>query len=224
MTTIVSIIITSIIVFLIVVLVPVGVLVILKKRLTPQGKVKITINNERIIEVEPGDSLLTTLANQQIFLPSARGGGGTCGMCRCRVISGGGAILPTETGFFSRKEQKENWRLGCQVKVREDMNIAINPQIFGIKKWECEVISNRNVATFIKEFIVKLPEGEHLDFLSGSYIQVDVPVIDVDFKDMDVEAEYRPEWDKYKMWELKMHNPCLSSEPTPWQTALQKTM
>lgn len=126
MTTIVSIIITSIIVFLIVVLVPVGVLVILKKRLTPQGKVKITINNERIIEVEPGDSLLTTLANQQIFLPSACGGGGTCGMCRCRVISGGGAILPTETGFFSRKEQKENWRLGCQVKVREDMNIAIN--------------------------------------------------------------------------------------------------
>lgn len=207
MTTIVSIIITSIIVFLIVVLVPVGVLVILKKRLTPQGKVKITINNERIIEVEPGDSLLTTLANQQIFLPSACGGGGTCGMCRCRVISGGGAILPTETGFFSRKEQKENWRLGCQVKVREDMNIAINPQIFGIKKWECEVISNRNVATFIKEFIVKLPEGEHLDFLSGSYIQVDVPVIDVDFKDMDVEAEYRPEWYKYKMWELKMHNP-----------------
>lgn len=207
MATILSIIITSVIVFLIVVLVPVAVLVIVRKKLTPEGKVKITINNERIIETEPGDSLLTTLANQQIFLPSACGGGGTCGMCRCRVLSGGGSILPTETGFFSRKEQKDNWRLGCQVKVREDMEIAINPQIFGIRKWECEVISNRNVATFIKEFVVKLPEGEKLDFLSGSYIQIDVPEIDVDFKDIDVDEEYRPDWDKYKMWDLKMHNP-----------------
>ncbi len=207
MATILSIIITSIIVFLIVVLVPVAILVMVRKKLTPKGKVKITINNERIIETEPGDSLLTTLANQQIFLPSACGGGGTCGMCRCRVLSGGGSILPTETGFFSRKEQKDHWRLGCQVKVREDMEIAINPQIFGIKKWDCEVISNRNVATFIKEFVVKLPEGEKLDFLSGSYIQIDVPEIDVDFKDIDVDEEYRPDWDKYKMWDLKMHNP-----------------
>ena len=162
-----SIILLSIAVFLVVVLIPVTILVIVRKKLAPQGKVKININDEKEIEVEPGNSLLATLANEQIFLPSACGGGGSCGMCRCQVLEGGGTILPTETGFFSRKEQQNHWRLGCQVKVREDMKIHINPQIFGIKKWECEVVSNRNVATFIKEFVVKLPEGEHLKFLSG---------------------------------------------------------
>ena len=202
-----SIILLSIAVFLVVVLIPVTVLVFVRKKLAPQGKVKININDEKEIEVEPGNSLLGTLANEQIFLPSACGGGGSCGMCRCQVLEGGGTILPTETGFFSRKEQQDHWRLGCQVKVREDMKIHINPQIFGIKKWECEVVSNRNVATFIKEFVVKLPEGEHLKFLSGGYIQIDVPAIDVNYKDIDVDEEYRADWEKFGMFDLVMHNP-----------------
>ena len=202
-----SIVLISIAVFLIVVLIPVTVLVFVRKKLAPQGKVKININDEKEIEVEPGNSLLGTLANEQIFLPSACGGGGSCGMCRCQVLEGGGTILPTETGFFSRKEQQNHWRLGCQVKVREDMKININPQIFGIKKWECEVVSNRNVATFIKEFVVKLPEGEHLKFLSGGYIQIDVPAIDVNYKDIDVDEEYRADWEKFGMFDLVMHNP-----------------
>lgn len=202
-----SIIITSVIVFLIAVLIPVTILVIVRKKLTPQGKVKININDEKNLEVEPGNSLLATLANEQIFLPSACGGGGNCGMCKCQVLEGGGTILPTETGFFSRKEQQNYWRLGCQVKVREDMKIQINPQIFGIKKWECEVISNRNVATFIKEFKVKLPEGEHLNFKSGGYIQIDVPKIDVNYKDIVVDEEYQKDWEKFHMFDLVMHNP-----------------
>ncbi len=202
-----SIIITSVIVFLIAVLIPVAILVIVRKRLTPQGKVNININDEKNLEVEPGNSLLATLANEQIFLPSACGGGGNCGMCKCQVLEGGGAILPTETGFFSRKEQQSHWRLGCQVKVREDMKIHINPQIFGIKKWECEVVSNRNVATFIKEFKVKLPEGEHLNFKSGGYIQIDVPKIDVNYKDIIVNEEYQKDWEKFHMFDLVMHNP-----------------
>ena len=207
MNSITSIILISIVVFLIVVLIPVIILVIVRKKLAPQGKVKININDEKEIEVEPGNSLLATLANEQIFLPSACGGGGSCGMCRCQVLEGGGTILPTETGFFSRKEQQNHWRLGCQVKVREDMKIHINPQIFGIKKWECEVVSNRNVATFIKEFVVKLPEGEHLKFLSGGYIQIDVPAIDVNYKDIEVDEEYRADWEKFGMFDLVMHNP-----------------
>ena len=188
-------------------MVPVTILVIVRKKLTPQGKVKININNEKNIEVEPGSSLLATLANEQIFLPSACGGGGNCGMCKCQVLEGGGTILPTETGFFSRKKQLDHWRLGCQVKVREDMKIAINPQIFGIKKWECEVVSNRNVATFIKEFVVKLPEGEHLKFESGGYIQIDVPKCDVNYKDIQVNEEYVKDWEKFHMFDLVMHNP-----------------
>lgn len=202
-----SIIITSVIVFLIAVLIPVAVLVIVRKRLTPQGKVNININDEKNLEVEPGSSLLATLANEQIFLPSACGGGGNCGMCKCQVLEGGDTILPTETGFFSRKEQQNHWRLGCQVKVREDMKIHINPQIFGIKKWECEVVSNRNVATFIKEFKVKLPEGEHLNFKSGGYIQIDVPKIDINYRDIVVNEEYQKDWEKFHMFDLVMHNP-----------------
>ncbi|HMM11261.1 MAG TPA: NADH:ubiquinone reductase (Na(+)-transporting) subunit F [Bacteroidales bacterium] len=202
-----TVIIVSIIFFLTVILLLVGLLLYARKKLTPQGKVKIIINNDKELEVDPGSTLLATLSANKIFLPSACGGGGTCAMCKCQVFEGGGSILPTETGFFSRKEQQNNWRLGCQVKVREDMKIAVPPEVFGIKKWECEVVSNRNVATFIKEFVVKLPEGEKLDFLSGGYIQIDVPKIEVDFsKDIYVEEEYRDEWDKYKMWDLKMKN------------------
>lgn len=192
----------SIVFFLTVILLLVGLLLYVRKKLTPQGKVKITINGEKELEVDPGSTLLSTLSNNKIFLPSACGGGGTCAMCKCQVFEGGGSILPTEKGYFSRKEQQSNWRLGCQVKVREDMKIGVPAEVFGIKKWECEVVSNHNVATFIKEFVVKLPEGEHLDFQSGGYIQIDVPKIEVDFgKDIDVEAEYRDEWDKFKMWD-----------------------
>jgi Na+-transporting NADH:ubiquinone oxidoreductase subunit F len=197
----------SIGVFLLIILSLVAILLFARKKLTPQGKVKITINDEKEMEVDPGSTLLSTLSNNGIFLPSACGGGGTCAMCKCQVIEGGGSILPTEVGYFSRKEQMTNWRLGCQVKVREDMKIHVEPEIFGIKKWECEVISNHNVATFIKEFVVKLPEGENLDFKSGGYIQIDVPACEVDFKDIEVEEEYRDEWDAFNMWDLKMKNP-----------------
>jgi Na+-transporting NADH:ubiquinone oxidoreductase subunit F len=197
----------SIGVFLVITLLLVGILLYAKNKLTPSGKVKITINGEKEVETEPGSTLLATLSAQKIFLPSACGGGGTCGMCRVRVLKGGGTILPTEKGFFTRKEQADNWRLGCQVKVREDMEIEVPAEVFGIKKWECTVVSNRNVATFIKEFIVKLPEGEHLNFRSGGYIQIDVPKIEVDFaKDIEVEPEYREDWDKFNMWSLKMKN------------------
>ncbi len=194
-------------IFLIVILLLIFMLLFAKAKLAPSGPVKITINDEREITVNGGSSLLSTLANEKIFLPSACGGGGTCAMCKCQVLEGGGSILPTEVGYFTRKEQQNNWRLGCQVKVREDMKIHVHPEIFGIKKWECEVVSNHNVATFIKEFVVKLPEGETLDFKSGGYIQIDVPACEVDYKDIQVEPEYREEWDKFKMWDLKMKNP-----------------
>jgi Na+-transporting NADH:ubiquinone oxidoreductase subunit F len=198
----------SIIVFLFIMMLLVGVLIYARMKLIAQGKVKITINDDKELEVDPGSSLLSTLANTGIFLPSACGGGGTCAMCRCQVLEGGGSILPTETGYFTRKEQHNHWRLGCQVKVRENLKIHVDPHIFGIKKWECEVVSNKNVATFIKEFVVKLPEGEHLEFKSGGYIQIDVPACEVDYRnDIKVEDEYREEWDKFKMWDLKMKNP-----------------
>jgi NADH:ubiquinone oxidoreductase, Na(+)-translocating, F subunit len=200
-------IILSIIVFLSVVLVLVGLLVFLRNKLMPQGKVNININGKKNLEVQPGNSLLTTLSNENIFLPSACGGKGSCGQCKCRVLEGGGSILPTETGFFNRKQIQDNWRLGCQVKVKENMKIIVPESVLSIKKWECEVISNRNVATFIKEFVVKLPEGENLVFEAGSYIQIDVPKIEVKYKDIEVEPEYREEWDKLKLWDLVMHNP-----------------
>ena len=194
-------------IFLGVMLLLVAMLLFAKAKLAPSGPVKITINEDRVIDVNGGSSLLSTLANEKIFLPSACGGGGTCAMCKCQVFEGGGSILPTETGYFTRKEQLNHWRLGCQVKVREDMKIEVPHEVFGIKKWECTVVSNHNVATFIKEFVVQLPEGETLDFKSGGYIQIDVPQLEVDFKDMVVEEEYREEWDKFKMWDLKMKNP-----------------
>jgi len=194
-------------IFLLITILLVVMLVVAKSKLTQSGPVKILINGEKGLEVSAGSSLLTTLSNAKLFLPSACGGGGTCGMCRCQVTDGGGSILPTETGFFTRKQITQNWRLGCQVKVRGDLKIEIPKEVLGIKKWECEVVSNHNVATFIKELVVKLPEGEHLNFKSGCYIQLDVPKVEVDFsKDIEVENEYRDEWDKFKMWNLKMVN------------------
>ncbi|NLX72168.1 MAG: NADH:ubiquinone reductase (Na(+)-transporting) subunit F [Bacteroidales bacterium] len=206
-----SIILAAVVAFFLVIFLLVVVLLYIKAKLTPEGKVTIRINDgERELEVEPGQTLLSALGNSKIFLPSACGGGGTCAMCRCQVPDGAGSILATETGFFTRKEQAADWRLACQVKVREDINMKIPQEILGIKKWECTVISNKNVATYIKEFVVKLPEGEYLDFKSGGYIQIDVPKIEVDFKDFDIDEKYREDWDKFKMFDLKMKNP----EPT----------
>lgn len=210
----VSTILISVAVFTLVTVLLVTVLLQAKARLSPSGPVKLNINGE-VSEVESGNTLLTTLSNNKIFLPSACGGGGTCGMCRCQVTEGGGEILPTETGFFNRKQIQDNWRLGCQIKVKGDMTVKVPEEIFGIKKWECEVVSNYNVASFIKEFVVKLPEGENLDFLAGGYIQIDVPAIEVDYKNIDITAhprlgkqpnEFQSEWDKFKLWDLKMKN------------------
>jgi Na+-transporting NADH:ubiquinone oxidoreductase subunit F len=187
---------TSILVFLFVILLLVVLLLYAKKKLTPQGDVKLTIN-DREMTVSPGSTVLSTLSAGEIYLPSACGGGGTCGMCKCQVLDGGGSILPTEVSFFTRREQQENWRLGCQVKIREDMVIRVPESVMGIRKWECEVVSNHNVATFIKEFVVKLPEGETLNFESGGYIQIDVPKYEISFRDMDVEEEYHEDWDKF---------------------------
>ncbi|MEM8484126.1 MAG: NADH:ubiquinone reductase (Na(+)-transporting) subunit F [Bacteroidota bacterium] len=189
-------------------LILVGLLVLAKEKLMPSGDVKIIVNGdeENPLVVKPGDTLLTALSEKNIFLPSACGGGGTCAMCRCQVMEGGGDVLPTEMNHLTRKEAGENWRLGCQVKVKQDMEIHVEEEIFGIKKWDCEVIGNDNVATFIKEFVVKLPEGEILDFQSGGYIQIDVPPIEVNFKDMKVQEEYHADWDKFGLWGLKMKN------------------
>ncbi len=195
--------------FLLIIILLVVMLLYAKAKIAPSGAVTITINSDHQIQTSAGNTLLSTLSNQKIFLPSACGGGGTCGLCKCQVFEGGGSILPTETGFFNRKQQENNWRLGCQVKVREDLKIEVPPEIFGIKKWECEVVSNQNVATFIKELVVKLPENEVLDFQSGGYIQMDVPKIKVQYKDMEVQPEYRDDWDKLRMWDLQMQN----SEP-----------
>jgi Na+-transporting NADH:ubiquinone oxidoreductase subunit F len=196
----------SIAVFVLVMIMLVVVLLYARQKLTPQGDVTLKINDRELV-VSPGSNLLTTLSGNGIFLPSACGGGGTCGMCKCQITEGGGSILPTETGFFTRREQHDHWRLGCQVKVRENMTLHVPEAVLGIRKWECEVVSNRNVATFIKEFVVKLPEGEDLHFKSGEYVQIDVPKYEVDFaKDIDIEDEYRPDWDKYRMWDLKIKN------------------
>lgn len=195
----------SMVVFLLVILLLIVLLLYAKKKLTPQGDVKLAINDKELT-VSPGSTILSTLSANGVFLPSACGGGGTCGMCKCQVLDGGGSILPTETSFFTRKEQNDHWRLGCQVKIREDMKIKVPESVMGIKKWECEVISNRNVATFIKEFVVKLPEGEKLDFESGGYIQIDVPKYDVSFRDMEIEKEYHEDWDKFNLWDLKVKN------------------
>ena len=206
---------TSIIAFTLVILVLVFLLLLAQKQLVQSGPVKITINGEKVITVSAGSSLLSTLSNEKIFLPSACGGGGTCAMCKCVVESGGGDVLPTEVGHLSRQEQKEHVRLGCQVKVKQDLNIRIPDEIFGIKKWECEVASNYNVSTFIKEFVMKLPPGETLKFEAGGYIQIDVPPTVVDFKTMDItphpELGHKPDvfqgdWDKFKLWDLKMKN------------------
>ncbi len=210
-------IISSVLAFTVVILFLVLILLYAQSKLVQTGDVHILINEdeEKSLITPAGSTLLNTLSSNKIFLPSACGGGGTCGMCKCVVEDGGGDVLPTEVGHLNRAEQKDHVRLACQVKVKNDMNIRIPEEIFGIKKWECEVISNFNVSTFIKEFVVKLPEGEKLDFQSGGYIQIDVPSIEVNFGEMDITPHpdlghqadiYRPDWDQFKMWDLKMKN------------------
>ena len=195
----------SIIVFLLVILMLVSILLLARDKLSPKGEVNLHING-RELTVSPGSNLLSTLSGNGIFLPSACGGGGTCGMCKCQIIEGGGSILPTETSFFTRKEQHNHWRLGCQVKIRENLTIKVPESVMGIKKWECEVISNKNVATFIKEFVVKLPDGVSLDFDPGGYIQIDVPKYESTFRDFIIEEQFKDDWEKYKMWDLKVKN------------------
>ena len=201
-------------VFLVITLLMVGMLLLAKKFMVKSGDVTITVNEETEIPAEAGGSLLSTLANKDVFLPSACGGKGSCGQCKVRVTSGGGEILPTEAVHFSRKEIKEGWRLGCQVKVKQDMGIVVPASVLSVKEWECEVISNRNVATFIKEFIVALPPGEHMDFMPGSYAQIKIPAFSMDYdKDIDkalIGDEYLPAWEKFGLFGLK----CRNDEPT----------
>ncbi|MFK7899775.1 MAG: NADH:ubiquinone reductase (Na(+)-transporting) subunit F [Cyclobacteriaceae bacterium] len=209
------IIITAIAAFAFLILLLVAVLLFAQSKLVQSGDVTINVNGEKDITVAAGSTLLSTLSAESVFLPSACGGGGTCAMCKCVIEEGGGDVLPTEEGHLSRSEKAEGVRLSCQVKVKNDMKITIPEEIFGIKKWECEVISNDNVATFIKEFVVKLPEGETLDFEAGGYIQIDVPECEIDFKDIDIKAhpdhhknrdEFQADWDKFGLWDLKMKN------------------
>jgi Na+-transporting NADH:ubiquinone oxidoreductase subunit F len=204
----------SIAVFLLVIILLVSLLLFAKAKLSPSGAVKVTINGEKTIEVEAGNTLLSTLGNNKIFLPSACGGGGTCVQCKCQVKSGGGSMLPTEEPHFSRKEAADGWRLGCQVKVKEDMEIQVPEEVFGIKKWEATVVSNYNVASFIKEFVVEIPED--MDYKAGGYIQIEIPECSVNFSDMDIQAhpqehpgepeKFKLEWDNFNLWPLKMVN------------------
>ena len=196
--------------FLAVTVLLVIVLLVAKKYLVASGNVKITINGKDETSVPTGGTLLSTLANERIFLPSACGGGGSCGQCRVRIPEGGGETLPTEKVHFSRKEMMNNWHLGCQVKVKNDMSIVVPESVMGVKEWECEVISNKNVATFIKEFIVALPPGEHMDFLPGSYAQIKIPKYTMTYdNDIDkslIGEEYLPAWEKFGLFSLKCKN------------------
>ena len=188
----------------------VAILLLAKKYLVPTGNVKIKINDDKVVEVPTGGTLLSTLSDQKVFLPSACGGSGSCGQCRVRITEGVGEALPTEKVHFSRKELLDNWHLGCQVKIKNDLSILVPETVLGVKEWECEVLSNKNVATFIKEFIVALPEGEHMNFIPGSYAQIKIPKFSMDYdKDIDksmIGKEYLPAWEKFGLFGLKCKN------------------
>lgn len=205
----------TIIIFLFVTLLLTAMLLFAKAKLSPKGLILIDINNgDRTVEVGGGSTLLTTLSNRGIFLPSACGGGGTCVQCKCQVLEGGGEILPTEIPHFSRKQIADHWRLGCQVKVKENMKIHVEEEVLGIKEWEGTVISNYNVATFIKEFIVEIPED--MDYKAGGYIQIKIPVCTIKYSEMNIDAhpqdhpgepeKFKKHWDKFGMWDLVMKN------------------
>ena len=204
----------TIIAFMLLLLMLVALLLFAKEKLAPSGPVTITINGEKQIVVPSGSSLLSTLGNQKIFLPSACGGGGTCIQCECHIYEGGGEALPTETPHFSKRELNEGARLACQVKVKQDMNISIPEEVFGIKKWEATVVRNYNVASFIKEFVVEIPE--EMNYKAGGYIQIEIPPCEVRYEDMDITAhpeehdqpdKFQAEWDRFNLWPLVMKNP-----------------
>ena len=199
---------------MVIVLVLVIILLVAKKYLSPSGNVTITINGKDKLEVEQGSSLLSTLAAHDVYLPSACGGKGSCGQCKCQVVSGGGEILDSEKGHFTRKQIKEGYRLGCQCKVKGDLSIKVPDSVMGVKEWECTVIGNRNVATFIKEYKVALPPGEHMDFEPGSYAQIKIPAFFIDYdKDFDkslIGDTYLPAWEKFGLFPLK----CVNETPT----------
>ncbi|WP_028468774.1 NADH:ubiquinone reductase (Na(+)-transporting) subunit F [Neptunomonas japonica] len=192
----------GVVMFTVVVLALVAVILAARSKLVSSGDVTISINDdpEKAITVPAGGKLLQTLANVGIFVPSACGGGGTCAQCKCQVLDGGGSMLPTEESHFTMREAKDGWRLSCQVAVKQDMNIELEEEIFGVKKWECTVESNPNVATFIKELTLRLPEGENVDFRAGGYVQLEAPAHEVHYKDFDIEEEYRGDWDKFNQW------------------------
>ena len=210
----INVIIASTVGLFVITLLLVTMLLFAKARLLPSGPVKLIINGEKNVEVNSGDTLLTTLGNNKIFLPSACGGGGTCVQCKCQVVEGGGEILPTEEPHFTRKEISEGWRLGCQVKVKQDMKIEVPEEVFGIKKWEAKVKSNYNVASFIKEFVIEIPE--EMDYKAGGYIQIEIPECDINYKEMDITShpdehpdnpqKFKLEWDKFNLWPLNMKN------------------
>lgn len=179
------------------------VILLARKLLVPSGLVTLEINDDpsKTLEVPMGGKLLQTLADKKIFVPSACGGGGSCGQCKVQVLEGGGEILPTELGHMSRREVRDHWRLACQTPVKQNMKLQINPEIFSVQKWECTVKSNRNVATFIKELVLELPEGEHVDYRAGGYIQIECDPHTVAYKDFDIDPEYHGDWDKYNLWQ-----------------------
>ena len=193
----INVIIASTVGLFVITLLLVTMLLFAKSRLLPSGPVKLIINGEKNVEVNSGDTLLATLGNNKIFLPSACGGGGTCVQCKCQVVEGGGEILPTEEPHFTRKEISEGWRLGCQVKVKQDMKIEVPEEVFGVKRWDCTVVSNPNMATFIKELTLKLPEGVDVNFRAGGYVQLECPPHHIKYSDFDIEEEYRGDWERF---------------------------
>ncbi|MDE6643498.1 MAG: NADH:ubiquinone reductase (Na(+)-transporting) subunit F [Muribaculaceae bacterium] len=201
---------SSVAIFLVITLLLVAILLLAKRYLVKSGMVDITLNGKKNVEARSGKSLLSTMADANVFLPSACGGKGSCGQCKVQVFEGGGEILPTETVHFSRKEIKDDWRLACQVKVKDNMKIGVPESVLDIKEWECEVVSNKNVATFIKEFIVALPPGEHMNFIPGSYAQIKIPPFEMSYdRDIDkalIGDEYLPSWEKFGLFSLACKN------------------
>lgn len=191
--------------FTLIILILVFVILAARSKLVADGSVKLNINDDKDFEIPVGGKLMNALAEVGIFVPSACGGGGTCGQCTVRVFEGGGAILPTETSLISKREASEGCRLSCQVAVKQDMRIAVPEEVFGVRKIECTVTSNRNVASFIKELVLELNEGEELDFRAGGYVQIECPPHDLSFKDFDIDEKFRDEWDRYKLWRYESH-------------------
>lgn len=197
-----STIVLGVVMFTVIVLTLVAVILAARSRLVSTGDVTIDINEdpEKAVTTPAGDKLLNTLSGAGVFLPSACGGGGTCAQCKCKVLDGGGEMLPTERSHFTKREEAEGWRLSCQVPVKQDMKIEVEEELFGVKKWECEVVSNDNVATFIKELVLKLPEGEDVNFRAGGYVQLECPPHTVEYKNFEIQDEYRGDWDKFDQW------------------------